>query len=149
MLHLMMRCRRYCCQLTRVRLLVDLSMDHRVFQFPPDGIAVHKMTTMLAHCNLKQNTWLCSKQFSFFPLMHCPLVVNRKTWWSIRILLGKMFIRLNTVHFFYQQKRNFLSSSVTCFGEISPFGQNPSSWQILYPAGHNFFDVKGPFLKIF
>ena len=91
--------------------------------------------------------WLCSKQSSFFPFMHCPLVANRKTWWSITIVLGKMFIRLNTVHFFYQQKRNFLSSSVTCFGEISPFGQNPSSWQILYPAGHNFFDVKGPFLK--
>ena len=46
-------------------------------------MAVHKRTTMLAHCYLKQNMWLCSKQSSFFPLMHCPLVVNRKTRWSI------------------------------------------------------------------
>ena len=48
-------------------------------------MAVHKRTTMLAHCNLKQNTWLCSKQSSFFPFfMHCPLVANRKTRWSIQ-----------------------------------------------------------------
>ena len=46
-------------------------------------MAVHKRTTMLAHCNLKQNTWLWSKQSSFFPFMHCPLVANRKTRWSI------------------------------------------------------------------
>ena len=46
-------------------------------------MAVHKRTQMLAHCNLKQNMWLCSKQSSFFPFMHCPLVANRKTWWSI------------------------------------------------------------------
>ena len=46
-------------------------------------MAVHKRTTMLAHCNLKQNMWLCSKQSSFFPLLHCPLVANRKTRWSI------------------------------------------------------------------
>ena len=46
-------------------------------------MAVHKRTTMLAHCNLKQNMWLCSKQSSFFPFMHCPLVANQKTWWSI------------------------------------------------------------------
>ena len=48
-------------------------------------MAVHKRTTMLAHCNSKQNTWLCSKQSSFFPFfMHCPLVANRKTRWSIQ-----------------------------------------------------------------
>ena len=46
-------------------------------------MAVHKRTIMLAHCNLKQNMWLCSKQYSFFPFMHCPLVANRKTRWSI------------------------------------------------------------------
>ena len=46
-------------------------------------MAVHKRTTMLAHCYLKQNMWLCSKQSSFFPLMHCPLVANWKTRWSI------------------------------------------------------------------
>ena len=44
-------------------------------------MAVHKRTTMLAHCNLKQN--LCSKQSSFFPFMHCPLVANWKTRRSI------------------------------------------------------------------
>ena len=32
-------------------------------------MAMQKMTTMLAHCNLKQNTCLCSKQSSFFPFM--------------------------------------------------------------------------------
>ena len=46
-------------------------------------LAVHKRTTILAHCNLKQNTWLHSKVSSFFPFMHCPLVSNRKTQWSI------------------------------------------------------------------
>ena len=40
---------------------------------------------MLAHCNLKQNTWLHSKQSSFFPFVHCPLVANRKTQWSIKV----------------------------------------------------------------
>ena len=38
---------------------------------------------MLAHCNLKENMWLCSKLSSFFPFMHCPLVANQKTRWSI------------------------------------------------------------------
>ena len=38
---------------------------------------------MIAHCNLKQNMCLCSKQSSFFPFMHCPLVANQKTRWSI------------------------------------------------------------------
>ena len=38
--------------------------------------AVHKRTTMLAHCNLKQNMWLCSKQSSFFLL--CTAL-----WWQI------------------------------------------------------------------
>ena len=46
-------------------------------------MAVHKRTTMLAHCNLKQNMWLCSKQSSFFPFMHCHLVANQKMRWSI------------------------------------------------------------------
>ena len=41
-------------------------------------MAVHNRTTMLAHCNLKRNTWLCSKQSSFFPFMHCPLVANQR-----------------------------------------------------------------------
>ena len=27
---------------------------------------------MLAHCNLKQNTWLCSKQSSFFSFYALP-----------------------------------------------------------------------------
>ena len=35
-------------------------------------MAVHKRTTMLAHCNLKQNTWLCSKQSSFFSFYALP-----------------------------------------------------------------------------
>ena len=48
-------------------------------------MAVHKRTTMLAHCNLIQNTWLCSKQSSFFPFMHSPLVANWKTRWSIQL----------------------------------------------------------------
>ena len=39
-------------------------------------MAVHKRTTMLAHCNLKQNMWLCSKQSSFFLL--CTAL-----WWQI------------------------------------------------------------------
>ena len=35
-------------------------------------MAVHKRTTMPAHCNLKQNTWLCSKQSSFFSFYALP-----------------------------------------------------------------------------
>ena len=31
--------------------------------------------------------WLCSKRSSFFPFMHCPLVANRKTQWSIHSML--------------------------------------------------------------
>ena len=34
--------------------------------------AVHKRTTMLAHCNLKQNMWLSSKQYSFFSFYALP-----------------------------------------------------------------------------
>ena len=41
-------------------------------------MAVHKRTTMLAHCNFKQNTWLCSKQSSFFFLLCTAL------WWQIK-----------------------------------------------------------------
>ena len=40
---------------------------------------------MLAHSNLKQNMCLRSKESSFFPIMHCPLVVNRKMRWSIAL----------------------------------------------------------------
>ena len=56
-------------------------MEWTTASFDFHQMAVHKRTTMLAHCNLKQN--LCSKQSSFFPFMHCPLVANRKTRWSI------------------------------------------------------------------
>ena len=35
-------------------------------------MAVHKRTTMLAHCNLKQNMWLCSKQSCFFSFYALP-----------------------------------------------------------------------------
>ena len=35
-------------------------------------MAVHKRTTMLAHCNLKQNMWLCSKQSSLFSFYALP-----------------------------------------------------------------------------
>ena len=35
-------------------------------------MAVHKRTTMLAHCNLKQNMLLCSKQSSFFSFYVLP-----------------------------------------------------------------------------
>ena len=52
-------------------------------------MAVHKRTTMLSHCNLKQTMWLCSKPSSFFPFKHCPLVANRKTWWYISYYLIK------------------------------------------------------------
>ena len=39
---------------------------------------------MLAHCNLKQNMCLCSHHnLAYFPFMHCPLVANQKTRWSI------------------------------------------------------------------
>ena len=41
-------------------------------------MAVHKRTTMLAHCNLKQNTWLCSKQSSFFSFYALPSVGKSK-----------------------------------------------------------------------
>ena len=54
--------------------------------------AVHKRTTMLAHWNLKQNMWLCSKQSSCFPFMHCPLVANRKTQWSIELYFSSWFL---------------------------------------------------------
>ena len=33
---------------------------------------MHQRTTMLAHCNLKQNSWLCSKQSSFFYFYALP-----------------------------------------------------------------------------
>ena len=46
-------------------------------------MAVHKRTTMLAHCNLKQNAWFCSKQSSFFSLYALPSGGNWKTRWSI------------------------------------------------------------------
>ena len=52
--------------------------------------AVHKRTTMLAHCNLKQNTWLCSKQSSFFSFYALH-------WWQIERRggpLGKCKIKL-------------------------------------------------------
>ena len=55
-------------------LCKNLQMDHQM--------AVHKRTTMLAHCNLKQNTWLCSKQSSYFSFYALPLA-NQKTQWSI------------------------------------------------------------------
>ena len=45
-------------------------MDHRVFDF--HQMAVHKRTTILAHCNSKQNTWLCSKQSSLFSFYALP-----------------------------------------------------------------------------
>ena len=35
-------------------------------------MAVHKRTKMLMHCNSKQNTWLCSKQSSFFSFYALP-----------------------------------------------------------------------------
>ena len=35
-------------------------------------MAVHKRTTMLAHCNLKQNMCLCSKQSSLFSFYALP-----------------------------------------------------------------------------
>ena len=56
-------------------------------------MAVHKRTTILAHCNLKQITWLCSKQsnfFSFYALpsggklkdavVHCIWCLSEKDW---------------------------------------------------------------------
>ena len=63
-------------------------MDHRVFQFPP----VHKRTTMLAHCNLKQNTWLCLKQSSFFSFYALPSGGKWKD--AVVHLLLKSFIQL-------------------------------------------------------
>ena len=61
--------------------LIFLQWTTACFNF--HQMAVHKRTTILAHCNLKQNMWLCSKQSSIFPFMHCLLVANRKMRWSI------------------------------------------------------------------
>ena len=36
--------------------------------------------------------WLCSKQSSFFPFMHCPLVANQKTGGPLRLKIRKLSI---------------------------------------------------------
>ena len=52
-------------------------MDHRVFRFATRGHCIKGK-----QCYLKQNMCLRSKQ-AYFPFMHCPLVANQKTRWSI------------------------------------------------------------------
>ena len=76
-------------------------------------MAMHKRTTMLAHCNLKQNTWLCSKQSSFFPFMHCPLVANQKTRWSIvQQFYNFAKTRVEEGHYYiWKRKCQYFSSS--------------------------------------
>ena len=87
----------HCCQISFYKRAIEIRVKKclnskwsqwTTVSFNFHQMAVPKRTTMLAHCNLKQNTWLCSKQSSFFPFMHCPLVANRKTWWSIDWHLG-------------------------------------------------------------
>ena len=50
-------------------------MEWATASFDYHQMAVHKRTTMVAHCNLKQNTWLCSKQ--------SILVLSTALWWQI------------------------------------------------------------------
>ena len=51
---------------------VENAIQWTTASFDFHQMAVHKRTTMLAHCNLKQNTWLCSKQSCFFSFYALP-----------------------------------------------------------------------------
>ena len=57
----------YDCQ-----LMAHKKLKWTTASFDFHQMAVHKSTTMLAHCNLKQNMWLCSKQSSFFSFYALP-----------------------------------------------------------------------------
>ena len=87
-------------------------------------MAVHKRTTMLAHCNLKQN--LCSKQSSFFPFMHCPLVASWKTRWSIA-LQQILYLRTLCHTHQVQVQLNFIKWAV--LGLFSLFSSFLYRWQ--------------------
>ena len=52
--------------------LSNLSCEWTTASIDLHQMAVHKRTTMLAHWNLKQNTWLCSKQSSLFSFYALP-----------------------------------------------------------------------------
>ena len=65
-------------------------------------MAVYNRTTMLAHCNLKQNMWLCSQQSSFISfyalpsggklkdaVVHCSIVVPTQ-WHTLGSLPGHL-----------------------------------------------------------
>ena len=58
-------------------------------------MAVHKRKTMLAHCNLKQNMWLCSKQSSFFSFYALPSGGESKD--AVVHYDCRIFLRLVTV----------------------------------------------------
>ena len=78
---------------------------------------VHKRTTMLAHCNLKQNTQLCSKQSSFFSFYALPSGGKSKDHWSI-------------------SKRNFRFSGLPVYSKLYVI-------DLGNPAGAGEFILKG------
>ena len=64
-------------------------------------MAVHKRTTMLAHCNLKQNMWLCSKQSCFFSFYALPsggnlrgaVVHSKITTTTVRLICFRLVLK--------------------------------------------------------
>ena len=95
--------------------LIFLQWTTACFNF--HQMAVHKRTTILAHCNLKQNMWLCSKQSSFFSfyalpsggksidtVIHCfwsvwanRLISNRE-YFYVKVYFRQMYLYVIHVH---------------------------------------------------
>ena len=60
--------RKMCHQEVTLTYALYKNLQWTTASFDLHQLAVHKRTTILAHCNLKQNTWLHSKLSSFFLL---------------------------------------------------------------------------------
>ena len=61
-------------------------------------MAVHKRKTMLAHCNLKQNMFLCSKQSSLFSFYAQPSGGKLKDVWAhYNTPLGNSSAKVSTI----------------------------------------------------
>ena len=90
----------FVCSFFAVLQFTKKQWTTRSFNF--HQMAVHKRTTMIAHCNLKQNTWLCSKQSSFFSFYALSLAANRKTRWSIEVYIVDPLPSSNSFHFFFK-----------------------------------------------
>ena len=68
-------------------------MDHHVFRFTTTWQCIKGKQYIL---QIKTKIGV-QNNLAYFPFMHCPLVSNRKTRWSIRYLLG-----LPPKNFFYE-----------------------------------------------